>query len=110
MSFQKRRFELSWYEDKGFREYAKKQYVEAIKLAREVGREWQKVDFPVGVEHEVALIIAVLEKIASPLVYLRQDYDRLSLELKQKYDPSLDVEKARELSARAAAMLETKPR
>lgn len=99
--------EFPWWEDVGFRAYAIAHYREAVKLAIAV-RDAEKIPLGEAESYNIAMFAGILDKVASPLVYLKKDYDNLSLELKEKWNPSLKgaTEKAAALAEQAKKALE----
>jgi len=83
-----KRLMVPWGKDtpdaRGFFAYAKQHYLNAEKLAFSIAFEkaWAEPQF-------WNLVIAIFDKIASPLVYLYESWEVLSPEEKAKYDPEL---------------------
>ena len=97
--------EKRWHEDDGFKNYAHVQYEEAQKFAMAVyERAWGKIFHP-----EVYAII--LDRVSSPLTYIWQAWDQLSLEDRAKWDPELrkrGLAEAQAISAKVRTILEKK--
>ncbi len=73
-------------------------------------RDAQRIPFGAAEDYNVALFTGVLDKTASPLVYLKDAWRDLTPEERMSYYPKVDREEAearrQELSAKAAAQLE----
>jgi len=83
-----KRLMVPWGKDtpdaKGFFEYAKKHYHDCLKFADDI-----IPGIPTERETTVRVKLLILDKIASPLVYLYESWEVLSPEEKAKYSPEL---------------------
>jgi hypothetical protein len=89
---------LDEVEKKAFDCYAWNHYMQALHTARNLAMVWAESD-----AQFIAAIPALIEKLASPYVYLREAWDCLPADEKARYSPEL-AERVKE-AARAAEQL-----